>query len=462
MARTDNFINWATDIADSIREKTGKTDKIPASEFDTEIKSIQGSEEVSEDLTNELNTYNSELLEQDDLISTIITELTNKAAGDGPAIPEKGFVVTKWDESGYPLAIKTINLGTLDDYMFGRNTTDTSINMLTKNLKEIIVDETTTEVGTNTFANNPNLNKVSIPKVTTLSSDSTTSGSFSNNPKLQAVWIGADITSIGFYTFYQDYAMRKIFIDLPRATVETFTNYNVAFSNRTFPANLAIVCNDDTYFKTQEEFEAIDWSTYMDERTDCSNLFSGTTANKQWVLNQIPYYKPTNGFKMFYQNTNMTGEVDMTPMDVSQCTNFESMFEGWSNADAIDVSNWDTSQATNFQSMFIFCFQTDGAHLDLSSFNTEKVTNMAYMFWYTTNICILDLSSFDFTNVTNAANMFNSCGTRATTNYGAYAAGVPYIYVKDEVAQNWVLTANNAHPTTWTTANVVIKSEVTE
>lgn len=41
MARTDNFINWATDIADSIREKTGKTDKIPASEFDTEIKSIQ-------------------------------------------------------------------------------------------------------------------------------------------------------------------------------------------------------------------------------------------------------------------------------------------------------------------------------------------------------------------------------------------------------------------------------------
>ena len=46
MARTDNFINWATDIADSIREKTGKTDKIPASEFDTEIKSIQSDTSV--------------------------------------------------------------------------------------------------------------------------------------------------------------------------------------------------------------------------------------------------------------------------------------------------------------------------------------------------------------------------------------------------------------------------------
>ena len=45
MARTDTFNNWATDVADSIREKTGKTDKIPADQFDTEIKSITTSEE---------------------------------------------------------------------------------------------------------------------------------------------------------------------------------------------------------------------------------------------------------------------------------------------------------------------------------------------------------------------------------------------------------------------------------
>jgi len=40
MARIDNFNNWATDVADSIRSMTGKTNKIPASEFDTEIKGI--------------------------------------------------------------------------------------------------------------------------------------------------------------------------------------------------------------------------------------------------------------------------------------------------------------------------------------------------------------------------------------------------------------------------------------
>lgn len=41
MARTDNFTNFATDVANSIREKTGETGLIPASEFDTKIKSIQ-------------------------------------------------------------------------------------------------------------------------------------------------------------------------------------------------------------------------------------------------------------------------------------------------------------------------------------------------------------------------------------------------------------------------------------
>lgn len=51
MARTDTFQNWATDVADSIRAKTGKTDKIPMANFDTEIESIQsgGGDTTQED-----------------------------------------------------------------------------------------------------------------------------------------------------------------------------------------------------------------------------------------------------------------------------------------------------------------------------------------------------------------------------------------------------------------------------
>lgn len=81
MARTDNFKNFATDVADSIRSMTGKTGKIPASQFDTEIKSI----ETKEDLDEELNTYNTEVTEQGVSIDTIINLLEGKAVGGGGA-----------------------------------------------------------------------------------------------------------------------------------------------------------------------------------------------------------------------------------------------------------------------------------------------------------------------------------------------------------------------------------------
>ena len=42
MARIDNLTNFLTDVADSIRSKTGKSEAIAAEDFDTEIESISG------------------------------------------------------------------------------------------------------------------------------------------------------------------------------------------------------------------------------------------------------------------------------------------------------------------------------------------------------------------------------------------------------------------------------------
>ena len=78
MARIDNLTIFLTDIAESIRGKTGKTDAIPANEFDAEIESISG----SEDLTEELTTYNSKVTEQETSIQDIVTALKSKGAGE--------------------------------------------------------------------------------------------------------------------------------------------------------------------------------------------------------------------------------------------------------------------------------------------------------------------------------------------------------------------------------------------
>lgn len=78
MARTDKLENFLTDVAAAIKTKTGKTDSITPSNFDTEINGISG----SEDLTEELNTYNTELTEQDIKLSNIISSLQTKAASE--------------------------------------------------------------------------------------------------------------------------------------------------------------------------------------------------------------------------------------------------------------------------------------------------------------------------------------------------------------------------------------------
>lgn len=48
MARVNNLTNFLTDVASAIKAKTGKTTALPASEFDTEILSIQTREPYQE------------------------------------------------------------------------------------------------------------------------------------------------------------------------------------------------------------------------------------------------------------------------------------------------------------------------------------------------------------------------------------------------------------------------------
>ena len=87
--------------------------------------------------------------------------------------------------------------------------------------------------------------QISLPKIVTINS-----GVFSNCTNLKAVWIGADINTISGNPFTNANKLTNIYINLPRATVET-KSFNSGFSGK-------IICNDDENFITQEEFDAID------------------------------------------------------------------------------------------------------------------------------------------------------------------------------------------------------------
>lgn len=102
--------------------------------------------------------------------------------------------------------------------------------------------------------------QVSMANVTKIAGTSSTTGAFGNCTSLKTVWIGSAIATIDNYVFYNDTNLTKIFIDLPRTTVEAMGNYSSAFSNGTLTTDI-IICNDDEGFMTKEQFDAIDWST---------------------------------------------------------------------------------------------------------------------------------------------------------------------------------------------------------
>ena len=264
MARTDSLPNFLTDVADAIREKKGTEETIQASDFDTEI--------------------------------------ANLPSGGGT--PTKGFSVEEWDSDGYAKAIKIYGLTALPDYAFkfssnngwgvmlskiysyDFNNTVTSIGFaslqLNAELTEIKNWNVLTTIGKYGlsgctkfnpkklpdsvisidqwgFSGNTAMVQLSMNNVATINGVANNSGAFNNCTSLKAVWIGSAIYNIYRYSFQGCTNLQKIYIDLPRATVEAKSGYTYAFMNNTSKTGI-IVCNDDEDFITKEEFDAIDWA----------------------------------------------------------------------------------------------------------------------------------------------------------------------------------------------------------
>lgn len=81
---------------------------------------------------------------------------------------------------------------------------------------------------------------------------------------IRAIWLGSAITTKGLnqHSFRSASELRRIFFDLPRATVEAMPQYANKFSGNTVHSTCEIICNDDSGWLTLAQFDAIDWENY--------------------------------------------------------------------------------------------------------------------------------------------------------------------------------------------------------
>lgn len=341
-----------TNIAESIRNKTGKTNLLTLDEMPNEINSIK-TDPILQDKSIEITENGTTNITADEGYDGLnnVEVVTNVAGSGGSETVEKGFVVNEWDSDGYPLEVKSVGLTVIPSNYFSSYSSGyglftrlqtlripSEVALISANicyndsgLKEVIFEENSkcTMLGDDAFNNLTSLQKINLPNsissigktvfrycsnleldklpdslttigstafygcskltiktipdgvtgtnvsvfgstgitqismnnITKLFGSTSSNGVFYSCTGLKAVWIGSAITEIGYYAFNKCSSLQKMFINLPRATVEAMTNYSVAFSYNTFTTDV-IVCNDDEGFMTKAEFDAIDWSTY--------------------------------------------------------------------------------------------------------------------------------------------------------------------------------------------------------
>lgn len=222
---------------------------------------------------------------------------------------------------------------------------------------------------------------------------------------------GADLNDY-FKTTYETNWTYKMIKKIPRLTIPSGTT-SISFRN----------------------IPAIDLSF---EGLDCSGITSAmyflSPANSDYsILETVDLANITNvngitSFRyMFYNQYNLKNVKNMFALSGSK--DVRNIFAGCNSIVKIDLSNW----------------------------NIETYTyGYGAMFQNTWKLAVLDISGITFTT-TSGSNCFYLCGRDCLQSDGAYADGIPYVYVKDATAQTRVLNATGT-PSTWTTNNVVIKS----
>ena len=178
----------------------------------------------------------------DESTSTIKYKITNIAVDNLPnSIEFIGSYAFGGSSSSSVVSLRQVtslptSLKYLADYAFQYNNTF-------NNLREINCPNLE-YIGQNVFQYK-GFTTVYLPKIKILVGNYSNNGAFYNCGNITEVRLGNTVTSIDRYVFKDCSSLQKIYIDLPRATVEAMPNYQYAFMGDTSKTGI-IICNDDS------------------------------------------------------------------------------------------------------------------------------------------------------------------------------------------------------------------------
>ena len=218
MARTNTLGNFLTDVADAIRKKKGTTDTILASDFDTEIESIE--------------------------------------TGGGSTVT-KGIIINEFDENGYATDVSVVGMTSIPSYYFAADNDNTNRNALNKYVKNIQLPAGTTSIGIGAFQYCTNLALTELPAGIT----SIRVFTFYGCTNLALTELPSGVTTIETGAFNGCTKLSKF--ALPNITsVPTLSSTNAFHSTPIASGTGYIYVPDDLV----ESFKsATNWSTYADQ-----------------------------------------------------------------------------------------------------------------------------------------------------------------------------------------------------
>ena len=187
-----------------------------------------------------------------------------------------------------------------------------------------------------------------------------------------------------------------------------------------------------------------------------TEISSNTTVANNYATNIVKMTAPltiannVTDLTGCFVNSNYSG-IDFSQADTSNVTKMESMFQNCLLLENLYIENIDVSNVINFRYMFNNCIKLK--KLDLSKWTPKSSgIDVRNMFQNCKKLAVLDVSSFS----SFGSSEFSSVGTECLQSDGAYADGIPYVYVKNETIQSNIVNGYYG-ASGWTTNNVIVK-----